>query len=137
MNRLDDPCEWRHPWENTQKALDAMQAPHAIYHYKTVGGKPLSTTLGVQAERVNAGVTTETKQDSSSFIYHCYQGRGYSLVESPQGAKEKFHWEMGDTFAVPAWSRVQHGNCDVEAAYLVAVHDGPFLDGLGLRRLVN
>lgn len=111
-----------------------MPGPHAIYHYKTTGGKALSTTLGVQAERIDGGLTTDTKQDSSSFIYHCYEGRGCSLVESPEGVKEKFNWEMGDTFAVPAWSKVQHVNHCAEAAYLVAVHDGPFLDGLGLRR---
>lgn len=110
-----------------------MPGSYVTYHYKTHGGQPLSTTLGVQAERINAGVTTNIMQDSNSFIYHCYEGKGYSILESPRGVKEKFDWEMGDTFAVPAWSKVQHVNVAKEAAYLVAVHDGPFLDRLGLR----
>ncbi|KID91884.1 RmlC-like jelly roll fold protein [Metarhizium guizhouense ARSEF 977] len=126
-------CEWRHPWETTQRALDAMPGPHVTYHYKTTDGEALSTTLGVQAERVNAGVTTEIMQDTSSFIYHCYEGKGYSVIESSVGATEKLYWEKGDTFAVPAWSKVQHVNEGADAAYLVAVHDGPFLDRLGLR----
>ncbi|KAK8932410.1 hypothetical protein H634G_04877 [Metarhizium anisopliae BRIP 53293] len=126
-------CEWRHPWETTQRALDAMPGPHVTYHYKTTDGNALSTTLGVQAERVNAGVTTEIMQDTSSFIYHCYEGKGYSVIESSVGATEKLSWETGDTFAVPAWSKVQHVNEGAGAAYLVAVHDGPFLDRLGLK----
>ncbi|KHN95612.1 RmlC-like jelly roll fold protein [Metarhizium album ARSEF 1941] len=126
--------EWHHPWETTQRALDAMPGLHATYHYETTDGEPLSTTLGVQAERVNVGVTTDVTQDTRSFIYHCYQGQGCSVIESPSGAKEQLDWETADTFVVPAWSKVQHVNRGADAAYLVAIHDGPLLDRLGLRK---
>ncbi|POR30986.1 Uncharacterized protein TPAR_08792 [Tolypocladium paradoxum] len=129
-----DLCEWRHPWAQAQEALDGQNKDHAIYHYRAKGDKPLSTTLGVQAERIGPGVPTETMQDSSSFIYHCYEGRGHSIVESPSGERVTFNWVSRDTFAVPSWSKLRHVNgSSSEPAYLVGVHDGPFLDLLGLR----
>ncbi|KAK2608742.1 hypothetical protein QQS21_002731 [Conoideocrella luteorostrata] len=131
-----DHCEWRHPWEATQRALDAMPGSHATYHYKASNGDALSATLGARAERINSGTETEVIQDSNSYIYHCYEGRGYSVIESPEsGVKDKFlRWESKDTFAVPAYSKFRHVNESSEAAYLVAFHDGPFLDRLELRR---
>lgn len=114
--------------------LDAQPGDHAVYHYRTKAGQPLSTTIGVQAERVAPGASTATLQDSNSYLYHCYEGRGHSVVESPAGERVVFNWVARDTFAVPAWSKVVHVNeSTTEPAYLVAAHDGPFLDLLGLR----
>ncbi|KEY66392.1 hypothetical protein S7711_05826 [Stachybotrys chartarum IBT 7711] len=131
---LCDPCEWRHPWAPVQTKLDAQKGNHAIHHYKNKDGMPLSTTLGVQAERIAAAASSSQSQDSSSFIYHCVEGRGRTVVEPPSGEKMTFSWTSKDTFAIPAWSKVQHFNDSTsEPAYLVAVNDGPFLDLLGLR----
>lgn len=134
MASLCDPCEWRHPWAPVQANLDAQKGNHAVFHYTKKDGKPLSTTLGVQAERIAAGASSESSQDSSSFVYHCVEGNGRTVVETPSGEKMTFDWTSRDTFAIPSWSKVQHLNdSSSEAAYLVAVNDGPFLDLLGLR----
>lgn len=110
--------------------------PYAVYHYTTEEGKPLSTTLGVQAERIDAGHKTETRREQSSFLYHCYEGRGRTYITSPWSEEVVVKWEARDTFAVPAWSAVRHENTSTEGqkSYLVAVNDRPFLDALGLVR---
>ncbi|KAH6695000.1 RmlC-like cupin domain-containing protein [Plectosphaerella plurivora] len=129
-----DPCEWRHPWSPVQAVLDSSEGPSAVYHYKNADGKPLSNILGVQAERLSPGVVVES-QESSSYIYHCYEGHGRTEVETPAGQKVVFTWKSRDTFAIPTWSKIKHINeSKTDAAYLVACHDGPFLDCLGLRR---
>jgi gentisate 1,2-dioxygenase len=88
----------------------------------------------MQAERISPGKSSSVSQDSSSFIYHCYEGKGRTVIETPAGECQTFSWESRDTFAVPTWSKIQHFNdSDDEEAYLVAVNDGPFLDLLGLR----
>ncbi|KAH7323195.1 RmlC-like cupin domain-containing protein [Stachybotrys elegans] len=113
-SELQDPCEWRHPWT-----------------------KPLSEILAMQAESIDIGHATEETRDAASFVYHCYEGEGRTEIESPSGEKSVFQWKARDTFAVPAWSKIKHFNeSKAEKAYLVACHDGPFLDNLGLRKPV-
>lgn len=131
---LGDTADWLHPWSKAQSVLDADTSSHAIYHYTVGNGKPLSTTLGVQAERIQSGTETVVKQDPSSYLYHCYEGKGRTVITPPNGPQETIEWESRDTFAIPAWSKIQHFNASSDPAYLVAIHDGPFLDNLGLRR---
>lgn len=131
-------CDWRHPWPPVKKALDASSSPHSFHHYHKSDNTPLSTTIGVQAERLAPGYTAPESQEQSSFMYHVFEGKGHTLVESPTGEKFKFDWESRDTFAVPSWSKIQHVNeSATEPAYLIAVHDRPFLDLLGLVRPGN
>jgi gentisate 1,2-dioxygenase len=135
MNRRCDPCEWRFPWAPVQGILDSQKTPHAVHHYKKKDGTQVSTTLGVQAERLSPSASSDISQDSSSFIYHCVEGKGRTTVEPPSGDKQVFEWKSRDTFAVPAWSKIQHFNgSDNEPAYLIAGNDDPFLNLLGLRR---
>ncbi|KAH8660146.1 gentisate 1,2-dioxygenase [Xylariales sp. PMI_506] len=136
-SELCDPSEWRFPWKPVQEALDAQDKPHATYHYTTNAGKALSTTLGAQAERIRPGVTTEWSQESASFIFSCYEGSGRTIVEPPSGERMVFTWTAKDTWAVPAWSKIQHINDSEDVAYLFAASDRPFLDLLGLQRPVG
>lgn len=132
--RLCDDSEWNIPWSKVEPILNADEAPHAIYHYKNASGGPLSTTLTVQAERIDGGHTTVESQEQCSFMYHCYDGNGQTAVTTPNGELEIFEWAPGDTFAVPAWSKVEHHNVNEERAYLVGISDRPLLDLLQLRR---
>ncbi len=89
----------------------------------------------MQAERIAAGHITEAVQEQSSFLYHCYEGSGRTIVEPPNGERIIFEVDVKDTFAVPAWSKIQHINDLKEtAAYLVGVNDQPFINLLGLLR---
>ncbi|KAJ5679440.1 Lipoamide Acyltransferase [Penicillium macrosclerotiorum] len=119
-SKLCDPCEWCIPWDVAESALESSDLPHAVYSYLQPNGQPLSTTLGIQAERLNAGAISESR-DSSSYVYHCYEGHGRTEIESPRGEKSAFNWGPRDTFAVPAWSKLKHINVsETEKAYLVA-----------------
>ncbi|SPO06313.1 related to gentisate 1,2-dioxygenase oxidoreductase [Cephalotrichum gorgonifer] len=131
---LCNDSEWRIPWSRVEATLSSDTAPHAIYHYKNGSGGPLSTTLAVQAERIDAGHTTEESQEQCSFMYHCYTGDGQTIVTPANGEKVVFKWTSRDTFAVPAWSKIQHVNESGTPAYLVAVSDRSLLDLLQLQR---
>ncbi|CAI6338818.1 unnamed protein product [Periconia digitata] len=129
-----DESDWCHPWDPVEKDLRSQIGDHAIYRYKTRDGKQLSTSIGMQAERISPGKFSSASQTSSSFIYHCYEGEGYTTIDTPSGERYTFDWVTKDTFAVPAWSKIQHFNAsDENEAFLLAVNDDPFLDLLGLR----
>ncbi|KAH7014173.1 RmlC-like cupin domain-containing protein [Microdochium trichocladiopsis] len=132
-----DPCEWRFPWDEVETALNATAGTknHAVHHYvSSRTGKPLSATLGAQAERIAAGSSSEASQSQCSFMYHVYEGKGRSTITTPAtGETVEYSWQARDTFVVPAWAKVQHFNdSEEEPAYLVAVHDRPMLENLGL-----
>ncbi|KAI6083029.1 gentisate 1,2-dioxygenase [Hypoxylon rubiginosum] len=124
-----EECEWRHPWKTVEQSLNAQEGPYAVYHY-TINGKPLSATLSAQAERIDGGHSTGPAQESSSFMYHCYEGQGRTEIEMSSEAKESISWTSRDTFVVPAGSRIRHINTSTERAYLVAFTDRPLLENL-------
>lgn len=128
---MTDSCEWRHPWDQVEAELQAQEGPYAIHHY-TSHGKPLSPILGAQAERIDGNHTTKEVREQASFLYHCYEGQGQTIVEPPTGPRVIFKWTARDTFAVPAWSKIQHVNELSTTAYLVAVSDRPLLSSIGL-----
>ncbi|KAI0886962.1 gentisate 1,2-dioxygenase [Annulohypoxylon maeteangense] len=128
-----EDCEWRHPWKQVEATLLSQKGPHTVYHY-TSKGKPLSTTIGAQAERIDGHYSTTQRQESCSFMYHCYEGEGRTEIETPEGSVESINWASKDTFVVPAGSTVKHVNTSAERAYLVAFTDRPLLENLGLMK---
>lgn len=68
-------------------------------------------------------------------MYHCYHGKGRTIITPPQGEKVIVEWGPMDTWAVPAWCKVQHINEGAEVAHLFAVNDRPWLQSLGLLRV--
>ena len=130
MHRLATSSSWRFPWTEVATALQALTGPHRIHHYIR-DGKPLSTTLGGQAEMIEAGRQTDESQEIYSFIYHCYEGIGETKITAPNGVETVVQWERSDTFAVPAWSKISHLNKNDEVpAYLFAINDRPLLENL-------
>jgi gentisate 1,2-dioxygenase len=113
--------------------LEAQSGPHRIHHYRTKSGKHLSSTLSAQAEMIAAGHTTSS-QETCSFIYHCYEGEGHTIVTTPSGLQTSIDWVAKDTFAIPAWSMVQHINKSSRASFLFAINDRPLIENLGLER---
>lgn len=128
-------CDWRFPWSDTEEAFKSQTGPHKKYNYRLRDGRPLSTTLGAQAERIAAGHTTEVSQETTSFMYHVYHGRGKTIITPPEGKDVvTVHWQEKDTFAIPAWSKVVHVNEGDVDADLFATNDRPWLEHLGLYR---
>ncbi|KAB5530521.1 RmlC-like cupin domain-containing protein [Coniochaeta sp. 2T2.1] len=128
------------PWKMVAAALDAHAETeaYALYEYRHKGsGAHLSKTISAQAERVTAGTTTGRSRETVSFVYHVYEGEGYSTIVSPEsnGKEERVVWRARDTFSVPAWSIVSH-TCTMDHgnAYLFAITDRPMIEALGLGR---
>ena len=122
----------RIPWAAVEQDLDSETGPYAIYQYRSVDGSHLSRTISAQAERVAAGHTTTVSQEVFSYIYHIYQGQGFSMIKS-RGDKvaRRLEWSTKDTFAVPAFSQVSH-TCTLESenSYLFAINDRPMVEAL-------
>ncbi|KAK5659817.1 hypothetical protein OQA88_1029 [Cercophora sp. LCS_1] len=135
-SELADNSNFKFPWSKTAEVLDAKKEdPYARFDYRLGSGEHLSKTVSAQAERVRAGTTTKKLRETVSFVYHVYEGEGYSLITAPGGEEKKVEWEEKDTFSVPAWSVVSH-TCALESgdAYLFAVNDRPMIESLGLYR---
>ncbi|KAK2786858.1 hypothetical protein FQN52_007599 [Onygenales sp. PD_12] len=124
------------PWATVQKSFDAQTgSQHAVYHYsRSDRDKHLSDTLSAQAERISAGHTTPTNQETCSFIYHVKEGEGSTSIKAPNGNETTINWAARDTFVVPAWSEVKHSVSGAGDAYLFAVNDRPMVESLGLFR---
>lgn len=127
----------RIPWSSVAPMLDEdiESAPYAYHQYRFPNGAHLSRTISCQAERLAAGSSSPTSQETCSFVYHVYQGRGHSVIRTPNGKEERIEWQDRDTFSVPAWSSVTH-TCTMERgqAYLFAMNDRPMVESLGLVR---
>ncbi|OAR05829.1 hypothetical protein LLEC1_03749 [Akanthomyces lecanii] len=125
-HREDASADWRHLWHKTQEALENTPGPHAVFYYKDARGRPFSTTWS--AGRAREPFCKLAALAGSGLF------SGHTVVIPPSGERMVCHWPGRDTFAVPAWSSVQHFNeSRMEPAYLVGFHDGPFIDNLGLR----
>lgn len=124
------------PWAPVEATLRGAEGSYAIHHYSTKEGKPLSSTLSAQAERISAGATSPTSQETISYVYHVIEGEGYSTVIAPgNGVPQKIVWNDKDTFAVPAWSQISHTvTSSHKAAFLFAINDRPMVESLGLGR---
>ncbi|KAJ5811770.1 C6 transcription factor [Penicillium riverlandense] len=120
------------PWHAVQKALDFGTGPYALYHYHRIEGRHLSASISAQAERVAAGHTTNATRDTCSFVYHIHSGCGTTRIRAADGGEKVIQWKEKDTFAVPAWSEVQH--TAVDTSYLFAINDRPMVESLGLHR---
>lgn len=133
-NSASEESAVRFPWRDVQDALDGSNLPYAVHHYSRKGKRHLSDTISAQAERLVAGYTTASQQETCSFLYHVRSGEGMSSLVTAGGEKIEIQWKEKDTFAVPAWCRIQHTCLSPEAAYLFAVNDRPMLESLGLAR---
>lgn len=131
-----DVDDMKVPWAQVQKHLDAQEKPHAVYEYEIVrGGKraPLSTTIGAQAERIEARCESPPVRETCSFVYHCFDGSGSTTLKLANGNVEVVEWSRGDTFAVPAWTERVH-TAQGATSYLFAVTDAPLIRNLGMYR---
>lgn len=121
----------KYPWAPVQAALDSQSGPYAKFTYQGgFAGGHVSQIIGAHAERVDAGTQSPPRQESSSFVFHVYQGNGYTLVGEGEQQK-KLVWTQSDVFAVPHWRKIVHVVGEGETAYLFSFSDTPMLSNLG------
>lgn len=119
------------PWAPVQESLDKQGGDYARYRYTLPGGVHLSKVIGACAERIAKGTISPVQRETSSKVFHVYQGKGYSIVSGEGQKEERLDWETADTFAVPHWRKVQHFAEDGEDAYLFSFNDRPLMEAVG------
>lgn len=122
-----------YPWSEVQKKHDVnVGAPHSIVRYTSqepgaAADKEVSDVIGAQTERVNAGHTTKSVQETSSAVYHVIDGEGSSQI-----GDKTVQWTKGDTFTVPSWQAYSHTAKTL--SYLYRFDDKPQITSLGFYR---
>lgn len=89
----------------------------------------MSRVLGSCAERLNAGTSSPSRQDTLSAVYHVVTGKGRSEVRG-----QTLQWKAGDIFCVPSWHAYQHFSDAGETVYLYRFDDKPMITALGFYR---
>ena len=126
---------WKFPWRLVAESLTAVPGAHAIYHYHLEDGQYLSKTISAQAERIGADQSSPISQETVSFVYHVYEGSGYTNMTLPDGTATKINWKAKDTFSVPSWAAISHTNTSYSGdAFLFAITDRPMVESLGMNR---
>ncbi len=122
----------RYPWREVRQALADHAgglAPgernHLAYVNPETGAECLPT-LGFSAEMIAAGAEVAPCRRSASAVLHVIEGEGQSEVDG-----QSFHWQEGDTIAVPTHARVRHRACGTSPAFLFHIDDAPLQRKLG------
>ncbi|KAL8289973.1 hypothetical protein RB597_001568 [Gaeumannomyces tritici] len=118
------------PWVRMKAALDAKGGDYVTLPYLHADGTEVSKILGGSAAILMPGKKSLKVQETASSVYHVIEGSGHSLIGS-----EKFAWQKGDTFCVPAWYPYEHfADEGPEPVYLYRFDDKPMLRALGFYR---
>jgi gentisate 1,2-dioxygenase len=123
-------------WSKTEAALrrlaqvDASPFDDVALEYvsPTTGG-PVLPTLACWVQLIRPGVRTRAHRQTSSSVYHVFEGRGFSVING-----QRFDWERGDFFALPPWAWHEHAAARDDEVILFSIHDTPILSALGLYR---
>ncbi|KAL1848662.1 hypothetical protein Plec18170_007972 [Paecilomyces lecythidis] len=120
------------PWSKMQAQLDGAGGDWVSKPYLKANGQEVSRILGGSAERLSAGASSPSTQETASSVYHVVSGQGYSIIDG-----KKFEWKAGDTFAIPSWNRYQHFADASGSVYLYRFDDKPMLKSLGFYRTAD
>jgi gentisate 1,2-dioxygenase len=90
--------------------------------------EPLWPLFG-KVSPADPGAATDVVRETSSAIYHVYDGDGHVDIASQQ-----LTFTRGDTFCVPAWRAVTLRNTGSAPAYLFKFDDRPLIDSRGVYR---
>jgi gentisate 1,2-dioxygenase len=100
----------------------------SLEYINPCSGGPALASMSAYLQLLRRGEHTRAHRHVPSTVYHVAEGGGYSVV-----AGQRFDWEEGDTFVVPAWTWHEHASSDGEAV-LFSFSDRPVLRALGLDR---
>jgi gentisate 1,2-dioxygenase len=122
-------------WDRCRAALHALRDDTGspfdgiiLEYINPHTGGPALPTMSAYLQLLPAGEHTRAHRHVASTVYHVAEGGGYSII-----AGERFDWEAGDTFVVPAWAWHEHASASGEAV-LFSFSDRPVLQAFGLER---
>lgn len=128
----------RYPWQETQRALDAIADDAkgsaydgALLEYTHPGtGGPVMPSMSCRIQRLRPGFHGLAHRHTSSVVYQVVRGEGTTIIDG-----REFGWSPGDVIAVPSWARHEHHNSSpAKDAVLFSFTDEPLLTYLGLLR---
>jgi gentisate 1,2-dioxygenase len=130
------PPPYRYPWEDTEKALNALGEKPGdpfdgilLRFVNPLTGGPTLTTISCEIQMLRPGEETRSHRHTSSAIYHVFRGAGFTIV-----GNTRHDWQDGDTFTVPFWQSHRHINNTGSAAILFVMNDRPVMDAFGFYR---
>jgi gentisate 1,2-dioxygenase len=91
------------------------------------GGSTLPT-MAAYLQLLRGDEHTRAHRHVASTVYHVAEGGGYSVING-----DRYAWQEGDTFVVPAWSWHEHASEQGEAV-LFSFSDRPILQAFALDR---
>jgi gentisate 1,2-dioxygenase len=122
-------------WETSLGALHELRgdkgSPYdgiTMEYINPYTGGPSLPTMAAYLQLLRPGERTLSHRHVASTVYHAAEGGGSSVI-----AGERFDWEEGDTFVVPAWAWHEHASAGGEAV-LFSFSDRPILRAFGLDR---
>lgn len=98
-----------------------------FYSPSTGRSRGLTPAMMAGFQYIKPGVATKPHSHNMASIYIVVKGRGYSVIDG-----EKYYWEEGDVFVVPANAVHSHVNTGDEEAVLFDVTDSGLLENLGI-----
>ncbi len=122
-------------WRDTRGALRALLEDAGspfdgivMEYINPYTGGPSLPTMSAYLQLLRKGEHTKAHRHVASTVYHVAEGGGYSVIRG-----QRFDWQEGDTFVVPAWSWHEHASVGGEAV-LFSVSDRPLLRNFDLER---
>ncbi|MCI2414349.1 MAG: cupin domain-containing protein [Candidatus Aramenus sp.] len=98
-----------------------------LYSPSTGRSRGLTPTMMAGFQYIQKGMSTKPHSHNMASIYLVVKGKGYSVIDG-----EKYYWEEGDVFVVPANAVHSHVNTGEEDAILFDVTDSGLLENLGI-----
>lgn len=124
-----------YPWRTTRASLHALRGePGSPYdgvileYINPHTGGPVLPTMSAFLQLLRSGERTQAHRHVSSTVYHVAEGGGWSILGG-----QRFDWQEGDTFVVPAWVWHEHASSQGEAV-LFSFNNRPVLRAFGLER---
>ncbi len=122
-------------WTTTRPALHSLRDDPGspfdgiiLEYTNPYTGLSVLPTMSAYLQLLRKGEHTRAHRHVASTVYNVAEGRGFSVI-----AGQRFDWEEGDTFVVPAWSWHEHASVGGEAV-LFSFNDRPVLQAFGLER---
>ena len=118
-----------------RERLTRSSKPHNRIEYvnKEFLDGHVSRTVSAFAERLDAGASSQLRQETCNNIYHVIEGAGETVISRGDNAVEHtiLEWRQGDTFCIPSWYRFEHFASNDDAAFLFNYNDLSALEKLG------
>jgi len=104
VRRVAERSPYRFAWRDTQAALEQAR-PDAAGHFGPAIELPAPDmpTITLKVSRWPKMWSSRPYRHAANSIFVVMQGSGRSQVDG-----RTFEWSFGDTFAAPAWTRIEH-----------------------------